>query len=72
LCTGHLVCVVALTWWAVLAHALPKTDIVSLSPFNQHLPNCKTAAPIETKKMANIKAIACPMVRDEIGFMSEW
>lgn len=41
------------------------------SPFSQALPVCtKEYRPIVTKSTA--KAILCPMIRDEEGFLSEW
>jgi len=43
-----------------------------LSPFNQHLPNCNLNKFNELKKKSSLKAIVCPMVKDEEGFLSEW
>lgn len=46
---------------------------VARSPFNQHLPNCKKNNETEyIHKKTKAKAIACPMFRDEEGFISEW
>ena len=39
--------------------------------FNQHLPNCLTGYDRITTK-SSAKAILCPMIRDEEGFLSEW
>ncbi len=42
------------------------------SPFNQYLPvscNGNFNLPI---KQTKAKGIICPMVKDEIGFLSEW
>ena len=46
---------------------------IAASPFNQHLPDCKKTYEIEyLEKKTSAKAMACPMFRDEEGFLSEW
>jgi hypothetical protein len=39
-----------------------------LSPYNQHLPDCKTGFE-RIKKKPNKKGIVCPMIKDEEGFL---
>ena len=48
-------------------------DDQDLSPYNQHLPDCtkKSDYPQVVKKTTE-KAILCPMIRDEEGFLAEW
>ena len=56
-----------------LLRARTVDEQAALSPFNQHLPNCKNLADIVyLHKKTNAKAMACPMFRDEEGFLSEW
>ena len=43
-----------------------------LSPLYQHLPNCADGDYLEIRKKTEKKAIVCPMIRDEEGFLSEW
>ena len=38
----------------------------------QHLPNCDAGNFRRIEKKTKMKAMACPMVRDEEGFLSEW
>ena len=46
---------------------------VASSPFNQYLPDCRKTHEIEyLEKRTSAKAMACPMFRDEEGFLSEW
>ena len=46
---------------------------IAFSPFNQHLPDCKKTQEIQyLEKRTSAKAMACPMFRDEEGFLSEW
>jgi hypothetical protein len=42
------------------------------SPFNQNLPDCSKDDITYIEKKTKAKAIACPMIRDEEGFLSEW
>lgn len=42
------------------------------SPFYQHLPNCSANVFKRVRKKTVWKGIVCPMVKDEIGFLSEW
>ena len=42
-----------------------------LSPYNQHLPDCKKGYE-KLKKKTNKKGILCPMIKDEEGFLAEW
>lgn len=39
--------------------------------FHQRLPDCSQGFP-RIRKRTSAKAILCPMVRDEEGFLSEW
>jgi len=41
------------------------------SPYHQYLPNCQDPYKIIEKK-SKARAILCPMIRDEEGFLSEW
>ena len=43
-----------------------------LSPLNQNLPNCNGGDFRRIQKKTKMKAIACPMFKDEEGFLSEW
>jgi hypothetical protein len=67
-----LIAVLELLWHAAIAYENPDPTTAWKSPFNQYLPNCVTAAPPTIRKQANIKAMSCPMVKDELGFLSEW
>ena len=52
---------------------LTEDEQIAASPFNQHLPDCKKTHEIEyLEKKTSAKAMACPMFRDEEGFLSEW
>lgn len=42
------------------------------SPYYQHLPDCISTSYQVTTKKTTKRALACPMVKDEIGFLSEW
>eukprot|EP01039_Chlorochromonas_danica_P000008 gene9-9_t len=42
------------------------------SPFYQHLPNCSANVVKRVRKKTAWKGIVCPMVKDEVGFLSEW
>jgi hypothetical protein len=54
-----------------VAVSLPPTS--EKSPYHQHLPDCLNMPtfPRILKKTA-VKGIVCPMIKDEIGFLSEW
>lgn len=41
------------------------------SPYNQHLPDCSQGFK-RLQKKTKAKALLCPMIRDEEGFLSEW
>lgn len=41
------------------------------SPLNQNLPDCTHTYDLVVKKTEK-KAMACPMIKDEEGFLSEW
>ena len=43
----------------------------SWNPFGHHLPDCRQPYPIIAKQTTK-KALACPMIRDEQGFLAEW
>ena len=47
----------------------PKSE---MSPLYQHLPNCANGDYVKIHKRTDKKAIVCPMIRDEEGFLSEW
>jgi hypothetical protein len=42
------------------------------SPYYQHLPDCSKREYKNVTKQTSIKGIVCPMVKDEVGFLSEW
>ena len=42
------------------------------SVYNQHLPDCLATNYPRVYKKTDKKGIVCPMVKDEIGFLSEW
>jgi hypothetical protein len=42
------------------------------SPYYQYLPDCSNRTYKVIEKYSNVKGIVCPMVKDEIGFLSEW
>jgi hypothetical protein len=42
------------------------------SPYQQHLPDCSKRQYKNITKQTSIKGIVCPMVKDEVGFLSEW
>lgn len=42
------------------------------SPLNQHLPDCSKLNTQIIKKQSSWRGILCPMVKDEVGFLSEW
>jgi hypothetical protein len=65
---NSIVLAVAVVLMSAHAGSLPSSD----SPFNQRLPNCKTNAPEPIAKQSAARAIACPLVKDEAGFLSEW
>ena len=52
-----------------LAFAL-ETD--ERSPYFQHLPDCSKGDYPRVHKKTNVKGIVCPMIKDEVGFLSEW
>lgn len=55
-----------LTTWAAY-------ELSEKSPYYQHLPDCSTQQPIKLiQKKTSAKGIVCPMIKDEIGFLSEW
>lgn len=59
-------------WLVLLALILlPWSHSVDYGPYNQHLPDC-SASTKRLKKKTNAKALLCPMIRDEEGFLSEW
>lgn len=42
------------------------------SPYFQNLPDCSKREYKNVTKQTKIKGIVCPMVKDEVGFLSEW
>lgn len=42
------------------------------SPYYQHLPDCSKSDYQRVFKKTTTKGIVCPMIKDEIGFLSEW
>ena len=54
---------------AVVGGDVAKTQ--DISPFQQHLPDCEDGFQRIAKK-TTAKALICPMIRDEQGFLSEW
>lgn len=74
------VCNILLLWFYVIGLLInpthsrhsPKEDFQEKSPYNQNLNDCtKTQYPTIQRK-TNVKAILCPMFKDEEGFLSEW
>lgn len=55
----------------ICLNVIGSDDLTRLSPFNQNLPDCK-ADYKHIEKKTKAKAILCPMIRDEEGFLSEW
>lgn len=53
------------------AIATEEYNSIVWNPFAQHLPDCRKSYPIIKKKTSK-KAIVCPMIRDEQGFLAEW
>lgn len=56
----------------MLAISLSADEDLLRSPYNQYLPNCSEANRTFIKKVTSSKAMACPMFRDEEGFLTEW
>lgn len=48
-----------------------ETDMKGPSPYEQNLPACGKGFP-RIEKKTDAKAMLCPMIRDEEGFLSEW
>lgn len=48
------------------------TDVDQRSPYFQHLPDCTKNKFERIVKKTKKKGILCPMIKDEIGFLSEW
>jgi hypothetical protein len=61
-----LICPLHLCDWSNDFRLNPK------SPLYQELPNCDQNNFPRPKKQTKLKGILCPMVKDEIGFLSEW
>ena len=72
-----LLCLISATAAAASTTTTAATTAVvdeqDLSPYNQHLPECTNHADnaVIVKKTTE-KAILCPMIRDEEGFLAEW
>ena len=49
-----------------------KLDDHVKSPYNQNLPDCLANNYKNISKKTRAKAILCPMIKDEVGFLSEW
>ena len=62
-------CLIVLLWLLSLTTANEVID--SWNPFGHHLPDCRQPYPIIAKQTTK-KALACPMIRDEQGFLAEW
>lgn len=65
-----LVVVLLVALLARVSQSLPKTN--PKSPYNQYLPDCKNGSYPVIEKKTKMKGIVCPMIKDEIGFLSEW
>lgn len=62
-------------WWIVLTLYLWVSDALSVdkrSPYYQHLPDCLNTDYPRVYKKTDKKGIICPMIKDEVGFLSEW
>ena len=55
-----------------LAQLHSAADVDQRSPYFQHLPDCSTNTFPRIHKKTSKKGILCPMIKDEIGFLSEW
>eukprot|EP01036_Dinobryon_divergens_P030880 gene30880-40191_t len=42
------------------------------SPYYQYLSNCSSGSYKTVRKKTSTKGIVCPMIKDEVGFLSEW
>jgi hypothetical protein len=58
--------------WATEVKRLDRSRLESSNPFHQNLPDCTENNFKTLKKQTQAKAILCPMIRDEEGFLSEW
>lgn len=47
-----------------------ETDVKS--PYYQYLPDCSKGGYKTITKKTSVKGIVCPMIKDEVGFLSEW
>jgi hypothetical protein len=65
------VCLVALLIECLLSSCRASSE-VDKSPLYQHLPNCGKTNQWKVKKETTSKALACPMIKNEEGFISEW
>lgn len=70
---GYLLFLLSL-WLYSVVEALEPTD--PRSPLFQHLPDCVNDDPSQFHRIApkrtTWKGILCPMIKDEVGFLSEW
>ena len=51
-----------------------QSKISEKSPYYQYLPGCNESSreKFVYKKNNKVKGLLCPMVKDEVGFLSEW
>lgn len=56
--------------WIISVLSLDLTD--NKSPYNQNLPDCTSFKYNKVVKKTKVKGIVCPMIKNEIGFLSEW
>ncbi len=64
----YVVCLFVALWCIV---RIEGADEQSMSPYEQNLPDCSEGYK-KVVKLTTEKAILCPMIRDEEGFLAEW
>jgi hypothetical protein len=48
------------------------SNVEPRSPYYQHLPDCDKRTTPNVNKKTDRKGVVCPMIKDEIGFLSEF
>ena len=67
-------CLLSVLFVLVLSYGKEVEDmkIEERSPLYQNLPNCAKNDFVRIKKKTTKRAVLCPMIKDEEGFLSEW
>lgn len=63
---------IILIFFLVALRLVCNEELSERSPYYQHLPDCEKREFKIIKKATDKKAIVCPMIKDETGFLSEW